>query len=303
MNMKSVKALVITAPGINCDLELSQAFAAAGAVPESILLSRLIRNPSLVDKFALIGLPGGFSYGDDIAAGRIMAALMRQEIYPAIAAAIARGTPVICPCNGFQIAVQAGLLPDPCVDVNFNLPASATTGSSNHAQIGMWSRAAAAPTVALATNIGERFHDAWMRVEIPSNTKCIWTRGLSANPECDMLPSAHGEGRFMTDTKTLETLEKCGQIALRYAAGDNLNGSMNAVAGICDASGLVFGLMPHPERFTRWTQHPWWTRLPHTIRSGDTLGLCMFKNAVAYVNRDLAPDVYINKVAPIHNAS
>ena len=303
MNMKSVKALVITAPGINCDLELSQAFAAAGAEPESILLSRLIRNPSLVDKFALIGLPGGFSYGDDIAAGRIMAALMRQEIYPAIAAAIARGTPVICPCNGFQIAVQAGLLPDPCVDVNFNLPASATTGSSNHAQIGMWSRAAAAPTVALATNIGERFHDAWMRVEIPSNTKCIWTRGLSANPECDMLPSAHGEGRFMTDTKTLETLEKCGQIALRYAAGDNLNGSMNAVAGICDASGLVFGLMPHPERFTRWTQHPWWTRLPHTIRSGDTLGLCMFKNAVAYVNRDLAPDVYINKVAPIHNAS
>ena len=301
--MKSLKALVITAPGINCDLELSQAFAAAGAEPESILLSRLIRNPSLVDKFALIGLPGGFSYGDDIAAGRIMAALMRQEIYPAIAAAIARGTPVICPCNGFQIAVQAGLLPGPCVDVNFNLPASATTGSSNHAQIGMWSRAAAAPTVALATNIGERFHDAWMRVEIPSNTKCIWTRGLSANPECDMLPSAHGEGRFMTDTKTLETLEKCGQIALRYAAGDNLNGSMNAVAGICDASGLVFGLMPHPERFTRWTQHPWWTRLPHTIRSGDTLGLCMFKNAVAYVNRDLAPDVYINKVAPIHNAS
>ena len=301
--MKSVKALVITAPGINCDLELSQAFAAAGAEPESILLSRLIRNPSLVDKFALIGLPGGFSYGDDIAAGRIMAALMRQEIYPAIAAAIARGTPVICPCNGFQIAVQAGLLPGPCVDVNFNLPASATTGSSNHAQIGMWSRAAAAPTVALATNIGERFHDAWMRVEIPSNTKCIWTRGLSANPECDMLPSAHGEGRFMTDTKTLETLEKCGQIALRYAAGDNLNGSMNAVAGICDASGLVFGLMPHPERFTRWTQHPWWTRLPHTTRSGDTLGLCMFKNAVAYVNRDLAPDVYINKVAPIHNAS
>ena len=302
--MKSVKALVITAPGINCDLELSQAFAAAGAEPESILLSRLIRNPSLVDKFALIGLPGGFSYGDDIAAGRIMAALMRQEIYPAIAAAIARGTPVICPCNGFQIAVQAGLLPGPCVDVNFNLPASATTGSSNHAQIGMWSRAAAAPTVALATNIGERFHDAWMRVEIPSNTKCIWTRGLSANPECDMLPSAHGEGRFMTDTKTLETLEKCGQIALRYAAGDNLNGSMNAVAGICDASGLVFGLMPHPERFTRWTQHPWWTRLPHTTHSGDTLGLCMFKNAVAYVSRDVAPGVYTNnQTAPIRTVS
>ncbi len=107
----------------------------------------------------------------------------------------------------------------------------------------------------------------------------------------------------MTDAKTLETLEKHGQIALRYVADENFNGSTNAVAGICDQSGLVFGLMPHPERFTRWTQHPWWTRLPHTTRSGDTLGLCMFKNAVAYVNRDLAPDVYINKVAPIHNAS
>ena len=302
--MKPVKALVITAPGINCDLELSQAFAAAGAEPESILLSRLIRNPSLVDKFALIGLPGGFSYGDDIAAGRIMAALMRQEIYPAIAAAIARGTPIICPCNGFQIAVQAGLLPGPCVDMNFNSPASSTTSSTNHAQLGAWPRTAATPTVALATNIGERFHDAWTRVEIPSNTKCVWTRGLSLVENCDMLPSAHGEGRFMTDTKTLETLEKHGQIALRYVADENFNGSTNAVAGICDQSGLVFGLMPHPERFTRWTQHPWWTRLPHTTRSGDTLGLCMFKNAVAYVNRDLAPDVYINnQAAPIHNAS
>ena len=235
--MKSLKALVITAPGINCDLELSQAFAAAGAEPESILLSRLIRNPTLVDQFALIGLPGGFSYGDDIAAGRIMAALMRREMYPAIAAAITRGTPMICPCNGFQIAVQAGLLPGPTTSTNLH--------SSTSSKSGAWPNLAAAPTVALSTNIGERFHDGWTCVEIPSNTKCIWTRGLSLQQDCDMLPSAHGEGRLMTDVKTLETLEKNGQIALRYAAKDNFNGSMNAVAGICDPSGLVFGLMPH----------------------------------------------------------
>lgn len=273
--MKSLKALVITAPGINCDLELSQAFAAAGAKPESILLSRLIRQPSLVDEFALIGLPGGFSYGDDIAAGRIMAALMRREMYPAIAAAITRGTPMICPCNGFQIAVQAGLLPGPTTSTNLH----SSTGSKS----GAWPNLAAAPTVALSTNIGERFHDAWTRVEIPSNTKCIWTRGLSPKQDCNMLPSAHGEGRFMTDVKMLETLEKNGQIALRYAAKDNFNGSMNAVAGICDPSGLVFGLMPHPERFTRWTQHPWWTRLCAHTRSGDALGLSVFKQAVAFV--------------------
>ena len=292
--MKSLKALVITAPGINCDLELSQAFAAAGAKPESILLSRLIRNPTLVDQFALIGLPGGFSYGDDIAAGRIMAALMRREMYPAIAAAITRGTPMICPCNGFQIAVQAGLLPGPTTSTNLH--------SSTSSKSGAWPNLAAAPTVALSTNIGERFHDGWTCVEIPSNTKCIWTRGLSLQQDCDMLPSAHGEGRLMTDVKTLETLEKNGQIALRYAAKDNFNGSMNAVAGICDPSGLVFGLMPHPERFTRWTQHPWWTRLCAHTRSGDALGLSIFKQAVAFVGGGEQAQIQIaNRESAHHN--
>ncbi len=285
--MKSPKALVITAPGINCDLELSQAFAAAGAHPESVLLSRLIRQPTLVDKFTLIGLPGGFSYGDDIAAGRIMAALMRKEIYPALAAAIERGTPIICPCNGFQIAVQAGLLPGPAAcsaaSSSMNESMSINTRMSCNQQLEEWPRIAAAPMVALATNIGERFHDAWTGVEIPANTRCVWTHGLSFDQDCAMLPCAHGEGRFMTDSNTLETLEKNGQIALRYAAHDNFNGSMNAVAGICDASGLVFGLMPHPERFTRWTQHPWWTRMSTTQRAGDTLGLSMFKRAVESV--------------------
>lgn len=282
--MKPVKALVITAPGINCDTELSQAFEAAGAQPESILLSRLMRKPGLVDQFDLIGLPGGFSYGDDIAAGRIMASLMRREMYPAISAAIARGTPMICPCNGFQIAVQAGLLPGPSGDPNSASQMSSNLNAPDHSQIGVWPNSAATPTVALATNIGERFHDVWTRVEIPANTKCVWTRGLSLVQNCDMLPSAHGEGRFMTDLKTLETLEKLGQIALRYVENENFNGSMNAVAGICDPSGLVFGLMPHPERFTRWTQHPWWTRLSTDERSADTLGLSIFKNAVAYVS-------------------
>ena len=254
------KALVITAPGINCDVELAQAFEAAGAQPESVLLRTLERDPSRIDRFQLVGLPGGFSFGDDIAAGRVMAVLMRARVYPALAAAIERGVPMICPCNGFQIAVQAGLLPGP-VD-------------------GIWPTKPATPTVALFQNRAARFHDAWTRVTIPADTRCIWTRGLELDAETGLLPSAHGEGRFITDTATLHALRANGQVAVRYAESENFNGSMDAIAGICDPSGLVFGLMPHPERFTRWTQHPWWTRLDPERRRGEPLGLRMFRQAV-----------------------
>ena len=106
-------ALVITAPGINCEAELAEAFALAGAAPELVTLQALRRDPSRIDRFRWIGLPGGFSYGDDIAAGRVMAALVRRDLHGALAAAVARGVPVIAPCNGFQIAVQCGLLPGP----------------------------------------------------------------------------------------------------------------------------------------------------------------------------------------------
>ncbi|MCP4012133.1 MAG: phosphoribosylformylglycinamidine synthase subunit PurQ [Phycisphaeraceae bacterium] len=256
------KALVVTAPGINCDGELALAFEAAGASPESILLSDLIERPALVDRFALIGLPGGFSYGDDGGAGRVLAQLIRRGLYPALAAAIDRGVPMIAPCNGFQIAVQAGLLPGPA------------DGES-------WPTEPAVPAVALAPNERGRFHDVWTGVEIPESTRCIWTAGLGDVPaEAMILPSAHGEGRFVATDETTAALESEGRIALRYTEADHFNGSRGRVAGICDASGLVFGLMPHPERYTRWSQHPTWTRLEASVRSGDTPGLAMFRNAV-----------------------
>ncbi|MCP4796337.1 MAG: phosphoribosylformylglycinamidine synthase subunit PurQ [Phycisphaeraceae bacterium] len=256
------KALVVTAPGINCDGELALAFEAAGASPESILLSDLIERPALVDRFALIGLPGGFSYGDDGGAGRVLAQLIRRGLYPALAAAIDRGVPMIAPCNGFQIAVQAGLLPGPA------------DGES-------WPTEPAVPAVALAPNERGRFHDVWTGVEIPESTRCIWTAGLGDVPaEAMVLPSAHGEGRFVATDETTAALESEGRIALRYTEADHFNGSRGRVAGICDASGLVFGLMPHPERYTRWSQHPTWTRLEASVRSGDTPGLAMFRNAV-----------------------
>ncbi|MDA0802905.1 MAG: phosphoribosylformylglycinamidine synthase subunit PurQ [Planctomycetota bacterium] len=265
-----LRALVVTAPGINCDRELGEAFAAAGAEPEFVLLDVLRREPSRIDAFDLIGLPGGFSFGDDVAAGRVMAALMRREVYPAMRAAIERGTPIICPCNGFQIAVQAGLLPGPVSTVHG----------------GAWPDTPARPSMALSQNQSARFHDGWTRVEIPANTRCLWTAGLECTGDDALLPSAHGEGRFVTSEAELVRLESNGQVAIRYAAEANFNGSMGAVAGICDPSGLVFGLMPHPERYLHWTQHPWWTRMDRSWRAThEPLGLRMFRAAVAHVHR------------------
>lgn len=262
-----LKALVVTAPGINCNGELVQAFQLAGCEAEEVLLERLRRQPTLVDQYDLIGLPGGFSYGDDIAAGRIMAALMRREVYPALRAAIERGVPMICPCNGFQIAVQAGLLPG--------------------AASGRWPEAPATPVVALSRNTRARFEDRWTAVEIPANTVCVWTKDITLSTEDCALPCAHGEGRFTADRDTMRRLAANGQIALRYAAADNFNGSEGAVAGICDPSGLVFGLMPHPERWTRWTQHPQWTRTSERARAIEPMGLRMFRCAVEHVRKRL----------------
>jgi len=97
-----------------------------------------------------------------------------------------------------------------------------------------------------------------------------------------LMPCAHGEGRFVADEETIAALEANGQIAVRYGANDHFNGSVNRIAGICDATGLVFGLMPHPERYLHWTQHPRWTRLSAAQRKGETPGLQMFRNAVAH---------------------
>jgi phosphoribosylformylglycinamidine synthase I len=258
------RALIITAPGINCDLELVQAFETAGAQAERVLLSTLLRTPTLIDQYNLIGLPGGFSYGDDVAAGRIMAQLIRTGLYPALAAAIERGVPMIAPCNGFQIAVQAGLLPGP---------------SGGDA----WPSTPAAPVVSLLPNERGRFRDCWTRVEVPTNTTSVWTRGLACDGPMAALPSAHGEGRFVASTKVLDELEASGRVALRYAPDENFNGSSRGIAGICDGSGLVFGLMPHPERFTRLTQHPTWTRFDASERPSETLGAAMFRRAVEHV--------------------
>lgn len=260
--MPTPRAIVIVTAGTNCDLELAEAFRLAGAAPETVHLQRLFDKPDLIDRFDLIGLPGGFSYGDAVAAGRIQAQLIRQRLYDRFLRAIERGVPIFAPCNGFQVAVQVGLLPGP----NPGEP---------------WPSEAPAPVCALSDNAIGRFVDRWTRMEFPES-RCIWTQDLEASDTTRLLPSAHGEGRFVADQAMVDRLEANGQIAVRYAEGDNFNGSTDRIAGICDASGLIFGLMPHPERYTRWTQHPYWTRLDPSARTGETPGLQMFRNAVKH---------------------
>jgi len=244
------RTLIIRTAGTNCDRELAHAFEQAGAATQTIHLNRLIEQPGMISTFDLIGFPGGFSYGDDIAAGRILANRLRHRLYEPLCEALTRGVPMIGICNGFQVLVKMGLLPDP----------------SRGQQV-----------ATLADNTSGRFVDKWVPLQAESASVCIWTQQLEAFD----LPIAHGEGRFTASHPVLDQLESAGQIALRYV--DNPNGSDRDIAGICDPTGLVLGLMPHPERFVHPTHHPQWTRRGHNWLTQTTAGLRFFENAVGYV--------------------
>jgi phosphoribosylformylglycinamidine synthase len=261
------QALVIRTAGTNCDAELMRAFELAGATPSLLHLDRLIEHPVRIEGFDIIAFPGGFSYGDDIASGRIFAMRVRERLYPALRDAARRGCPMIGVCNGFQVLVQVGLLPGPLAGQDW--PEDRPPEQQ----------------VTLAVNERGMFIDEWVRVRVDEQSQCLWTRGLAEAIAPDdrdavlRLPIAHGEGRFVARSADLVArLEREGRAPLKYI--DNVNGSTNAIAGICDASGRVFGLMPHPERYLEWLNHPFWTRLDERVRSGLTPGLLMFRNAV-----------------------
>ncbi|MEM9372010.1 MAG: phosphoribosylformylglycinamidine synthase subunit PurQ [Planctomycetota bacterium] len=257
------RALVVRTAGTNCDTELVRAFELGGARAERLHIRALIDKPSLLDRFDLVGFPGGFSYGDDVASGRILAMQARERLYPSLRAAADRGVAMIGVCNGFQVMVQIGLLPGP-------------------AEGRAWpEQRAPAPRVALVENSPPRFVDRWVGVEADAGSRCVWTTGLAAfaDEHHTMLPVAHGEGRFVPeDDATLSALAGSGQVALRYR--DNPNGSTGDVAGICDLSGRIFGLMPHPERYLDWNRHPYRTRLLTGDLPSETPGLAMFRGAI-----------------------
>ena len=251
--MATPRALILRAPGTNCDDETAAAWSLAGALAETRHVGRLLESPGALDDFQALTLPGGFSYGDDLGAGRILATRL-AALGDALRRFRDRGGLILGICNGFQVLVKAGLLPAG--------PSSAAT---------------------LTHNDSGHFESRWVRLAIhPGNCAFLDETGIWD------LPVAHGEGKFLTaSAPDLSALESSGQIVLRYVdeAGQptqsypaNPNGSPGAVAGLCDPSGRVLGLMPHPERHVDPLHHPRWTRrgLDH---EGD--GLRIFRTAVA----------------------
>lgn len=254
--MAEPTALVLRAPGTNCDGEAVFAFEQAGARAELVHLNRIRESPRLLRRAEILVIPGGFSYGDDVAAGRIFASQLQHFLADAVREFRNAEKLVLGICNGFQILLRAGLLVPPDED---------------------------GPLATLAHNESGKFEDRWVRLAVTPNN-CPFLKGIS---EINA-PVAHGEGNFVARKEwILKGLAQAGQVVLRYAGPDghpacyphNPNGSQDDVAGICDATGRVLGLMPHPERNVLPTQHPQWTR--HGLKAeGD--GLKLFRKAVEY---------------------
>ena len=245
--MLAPRALVLRAPGTNCDLETAHAFERAGGIARRVHVRALAERPATADDCQILCIPGGFSYGDDIASGRIFALELRTRLADVLHAFRDRGGLVLGICNGFQVLLQTGLL---------------------------LADADGARQATLAHNTSGRFVDRWVGLR-NAGGPCVFLQGLDALE----LPVAHAEGRFVTRSAAdLARLDAAGQLPLRYASGTNPNGAEADVAGACDPTGRVFGLMPHPERFVATTQHPAWHGRLDPDQPGT--GLAMFVNAV-----------------------
>ncbi len=272
--MTDVKALVLRAAGINCDRETQYALELAGADAERVHINRLIETKTLLDDSQILVVPGGFSYGDDVAAGKILANQVVHHLRDALEKFIADGKLVLGICNGFQVLVKTGILPG-LIDSQPE-PAGDIQPAQNGDQ-----------AVTITYNDSGKFEDRWVYLE-PQAPKCVFIE-----PQKRIyLPIAHGEGKVVTkDQTTLDALQTAGYVAFRYVDADgqegdypvNPNGSMASIAGLTDSTGRVLGLMPHPERFVRPTQHPRWTR----EQDVDSDGMTIFNNAVKYLKENL----------------
>lgn len=261
--METVRVAVLKAAGTNCDQETLHAFRLAGAQVELVWVQELREGKKRLDPFHILAIPGGFTYGDDLGAGRLLASEIQHRLEEQLGPFLERGKLAIGICNGFQALVKAGVLP------------SGRLGSPQEAT--------------LTWNDSGKFEDRWTYLRSEFNV-CIWAQGMEETFE---LPVAHAEGKFLPrDSTVLEHLLGFGQIVFHYTdtqgreAGYpwNPNGSVGNIAGICDPSGRVFGLMPHPERHVTATQHPRWTR---EGRSGEGAGLQLLRNGVRWAERHL----------------
>jgi len=258
--MKKAKVIILRTAGTNCDKETVLAFQICGAETELVHINQLISKEKSLKEYNILAIPGGFSYGDDIAAGIVLANELRYKLEKDVQDFVKQGKLIIGICNGFQVLVKTGLLPHSTLTFN-------TSG---------------------------KFEARWVYLKNVNRKKCIFTKGI----DVIYLPVAHGEGKFITDRETLETMKAEDEIAFKYVNEEgkdcdyplNPNGSLENIAGICSKQGNVFGLMPHPERFIMLQQHPHWTRLRQSptkknTPSGD--GVQIFKNAVLHAKKHL----------------
>jgi phosphoribosylformylglycinamidine synthase subunit PurQ / glutaminase len=270
------RVCVLRAPGTNCDPETAHAFELAGAEAERVHLFRLLEDPARLKAFQILCVPGGFSYGDDLGAGVIFSRQLRGQLNDAMREFLLGDKLVLGICNGFQTILKAGLIMRRGIEDAHAKP---------------WE-----DQVTLTWNSNGRYTDRWVRLKVTS-LKSAFLTGID---ELEV-PMAHAEGRIaLKSPELLDSLRSSGQLALSYwspqaaelcaASGDptrigllpepeNPNGSIANIAGLCDATGRVLGLMPHPERFLFATQHPQWTR--RGLR-GEGDGIRIFRNAVAW---------------------
>ena len=264
MKKTDVKALVITGFGLNCEKETAAACKYAGATPEQVHLNELIYGRRKLDEFHLLTFIGGFSFGDHLGSGTVFANRVKFKLRDQLQKFVDDGKLVIGICNGFQTLTRLGMVP--ALDGDYFTQ-----------------------TAALAHNDAGVFRDDWCTLKADPQSPCVFTKGI----DTVRLPLRHGEGKFVADDAVLAEIEKRHLAAVRYvdAAGnpattfpENPNGSLGSIAGICDPTGRVFGLMPHPEAFLSPYNAPDWTaaQLRGTLpKEGD--GVIFFRNAVDYL--------------------
>jgi len=258
--MPKPKALILRTAGTNCDAESASAAAQAGFTAERVHINRIASGEVTLDDYTFLFIPGGFSYGDDIAAGKIMALELNKRFGDALLRFEDRGKLVLGVCNGFQVLIKTGVLP-------FRTSQPEKMRAT------------------LTDNDSGKFEDRWVFLSTEPKNVCVFTRSM--NPVIE-LPVAHGEGKFIVRGEHgMRELETNGQVVLRYASKsgnepvypENPNGSMGHIAGVCNKTGTILGLMPHPERFLHRTNHPRWTR-ENLPEEGD--GMHFFINAFEY---------------------
>jgi phosphoribosylformylglycinamidine synthase subunit PurQ / glutaminase len=267
--MSSVKTLIITGFGLNCEKETSAAFETAGSEVSRIHLNDLLEEPTKLDEFQILAFIGGFSFGDHLGAGTVFSNRVKYGLKQQLEEFIDAGKLIIGICNGFQTITRMGIVP--AIDGLFK------------------------QDVALQHNDSGVFRDSWVTLKINAESPCIFTQGIDLLP----VPIRHGEGKFVPmNDEVLTQLEEGGYVAVRYAdpvSGEqtsgfplNPNGSVNDIAGICDKSGRVFGLMPHPEAYLSPFNHPHWThqKINGTLPA-EGLGMKMFRNAVNFAKENL----------------